>query len=184
MGSKKFLFVASFTAISVIVAIALFSCVSVPDTTQGEAAADSSSAVFDPTRVSQQLYNSTRDEVQQFIEGLNTQIQNRNYEAWKAALSPDYFAEISSTENLRRISAQPAMRSRNIVLRTPQDYFTHVVVPSRQNEDASAFRVDDIEFVSINRVKAFTITNNRAGEEVRLRLYDLEKIENSWTIIN
>jgi len=135
--------------------------------------------VFDPTRVSQAYYESTRVEVQQFIEDLNRIISNRNYNAWRAALSPEYFAEISSPENLKRISDTPGMKTRGIVLRTPQDYFTHVVVPARAN-----LRVDDIEFISLNRVKAFTINTNRSGEEVRLRLYDLEKINNTWTIIN
>jgi len=73
------------------------------------------------------------------------------------------------------------MRTRRIVLRTAEDYFIHVVVAARAE---TGQRVDDIEFISMNRVKAFTVTHNRAGEEVRLRLYDLEKIGNSWTIIN
>ncbi|MCL2442524.1 MAG: hypothetical protein FWD13_03565 [Treponema sp.] len=130
---------------------------------------------FDPARISQEYYISTRDEVQQFIERLNQVIRSRNYEAWRAALSPEYFSTISSPENLRHISELPAMRTRNIVLRTPQDYFIHVVVPSRANS-----RVDDIEFVTMNRVNAFTINPN--GQ--RLSLYALEKIGNSWTIIN
>jgi len=133
---------------------------------------------FDPARITQAYYESTRVEVQQFIEGLNQIIRNRNYNAWRAALSPEYFAEISSPQNLRDISDLPAMKTRNIVLRNAQDYFTHVVVPSRANS-----RVDDIEFISMNRVKAFTVTTIR-GEEQRLLLYDLEKINNTWTIVN
>jgi len=181
MGSKNLLFMFTLAAISALV----ISCGSGPSS-QGSGGENRGSRndTFDPRRVSQAHYNSTVEEVQQFIETLNQIIRSRNFEAWKASLSPEYFNEISSPENLRRISQQPAMRSRQIVLRTAEDYFLHVVVPSRQNDDAIPFRVDDIEFVSRNRVKAFTITQNRAGEEVRLRLYDLEKIGNSWTIIN
>jgi len=138
-----------------------------------------SADVFDPARITSEYHISTRAEVRQFIEGLNQIIKNKNFGAWKAALSDDYFAEISSPESLREVSEQPALKTRKVVLRTAEDYFTHVVVPSRANS-----RVDDIEFISMNRVKAFTITKNRAGEEVRLRLYDLEKIDNKWTIIN
>jgi len=134
---------------------------------------------FNPTVITQEYHSTTRTEVQQFIEKLNREIRNKNYKAWRAALSDEYFTEISSPQNLRQISEQPAMTTRKIVLRTPEDYFTHVVVPSRANS-----RVDDIEFISLTRVKAFTITKNRAGEEVRLRLYDLEKINDTWTIIN
>jgi len=129
--------------------------------------------------VSREYYDTTMDEVQHFINDLNHVISTRNYNSWRAALSDDYFNEISSQEYLQQLSEQPAMKTRRIVLRTPQDYFTHVVVPSRANS-----RVDAIEFVNRNRVKAFTVTTNRAGEVQRLRLYDLEKIGNTWKIIN
>jgi len=176
MGNKK-------TLILITLAIILvFSCKSGAETTRERGTEGRNAGrndVFDPTRVSQQHYTSTRDEVRGFIENLNRIITSRNYEQWKSCLSEEYFEEISSQKNLQEISAQPAMRTRRIVLRTPEDYFQYVVVPSRAD-----LRVDDIEFVSMNRVKAFTITHNRAGEEVRLRLYDLEKIGNSWTIIN
>jgi len=135
---------------------------------------------FNPLRVTQEYYDSTKDEVQHFINDLNRIISSRNYASWRAALSDDYFREISSAENLQQISEQPAMKTRRIVLRSAEDYFIHVVVPSRANS-----RVDDIEFVSRNRVKAFTVNvNSRTGEEQRLRLYDLEKIGNTWKIIN
>ncbi|MDR1836571.1 MAG: hypothetical protein LBQ89_02825 [Treponema sp.] len=135
--------------------------------------------VFDPAAVSQAYYISTMEEVQHFIEELNQIISGRNYNAWRAALSAEYFAQISSPENLRQISEQPAMTTRRIVLTTAEDYFINVVVPSRANSHA-----DDIEFIERNRVKVFTINVNRAGEEQRLRLYDLEKIGDSWKIIN
>jgi len=135
---------------------------------------------FNPQAVTQAQYDSTKDEVQQFINNLNQIIRNKNYNAWRATLSDDYFREISSQENLQQVSEQPAMTTRRIVLRTAEDYFLNVVVPSRANS-----RVDDIEFIGRNRVKAFTVNvNSRTGEEQRLRLYDLEKIGNTWKIIN
>jgi len=135
--------------------------------------------VFDPRQISQQQYDSTMVEVRRFIDDLNRAISNRNYSAWRAALTDEYFEEVSSPENLRQISELPAMTTRRIVLRDAQDYFIHVVVPSRANS-----RVDDIEFFGRDRVKVFSINTNRAGEVQRLRLYDLEKIGNSWKIIN
>jgi hypothetical protein len=167
------------------VVILAVSCETTKDsgTTQATRPAASTSARqddFDPSRVTQEQYTSTMDEVRTFIEELNRVIRSRNYNAWRAALSPEYFASISSQENLQEISEQPAMKTRRIVLRTAQDYFIHVVVPSRANS-----RVDGIEFVTRNRVKAFTInTNQRTGEEQRLLLYSLEKIGDSWKIIN
>jgi hypothetical protein len=130
---------------------------------------------FDPNTISQEVFDSTKVEVQQFITDLNRIIRGRNFNGWKAVLSPAFFREISSPEFLKVKSEQPAMKMRNIVLKTPQDYFNNVVVPSRAND-----RVDDIEFIGQNRVKAFTV--HPSGRY--LLLYDLERMENSWLIIN
>ena len=138
---------------------------------------------FDPRSVSQTQYNSTKDEVQLFIRDLNRIIRNRNYNGWRAALSTERFEEISSPENLQRLSEQPALKNQKIVLRNAQDYFTNVVVPSRANNRVDE-TVDDLEFIGTNRVKAYTIRTTNTGEEQRLLLYDLEKIGNSWKIIN
>ena len=139
--------------------------------------------VFDPQNVSQELFNTTKAEVQLFIEKLNNIIRSKDYNAWRGSLSNEYFSEISSAENLHHISEQPAMKTRQIVLKTAEDYFNNVVVPSRLNSRIDD-PVDDIEFIGQNRVKAFTIKTNRDGHEQRLRLYDLEKTQNIWRIIN
>jgi len=177
MRTKSVLFIMSLAAIAVIIA---FSCKTLPKAdSEYKEVTPRKTENFDSSKISQAKYTSTREEVQKFIEQQNKLIKERNFDAWKNSLSPEYFAEISSKDNLKRISEQPAMKTRRIVLRTAQDYFDYVVVPSRAD-----LRVDEIEFISENRVKAFTITTNKAGEEQKLRLYDLEKVGNSWTIIN
>jgi hypothetical protein len=130
-------------------------------------------------KVSKAEYDSTKVDVQHFIEELNQIIKRKDYNAWKAALSREYFAQIASPENLQQLSELPAMKTRGITLKSAEDYFINVVVPSRANS-----RVDDIEFIGEHRVKAFTITTTNSGEELRLRLYDLEKTGNIWKIIN
>jgi len=129
--------------------------------------------------VSREQYASTKEDIQHFIERLNQAIKRKDYNAWKAALSSEYFQKISSPENLQQLSELPAMKTRKIILKTAEDYFMNVVVPSRANS-----KVDDIEFIGENRVKAFTVMVNAAGEEQRLRLYDLEKTGNIWKIID
>jgi hypothetical protein len=130
---------------------------------------------FDPGSITQDLYDSTKSDVQHLIEELNGIIRAKNYNAWKSYLDEKYLADISSSEYLRRISNTAAMKSQKIVLKVPEDYFNYVVVPSRANS-----RVDDIEFITQRRVKAFTITEK--GQ--RLRLYDLERSSSGWKIIN
>jgi len=181
MGTKKAFLIASLAAIIVL------SCGSGPEkqkTSAGGSSGNSSTPgkteAFDPKKVSQEQYQSTMAEVQKFIEEQNINIKSKNFEAWKKSLSPEYFAEISSKENLQVISESLVLKAQKISLRTPEDYFQYVVVPSRAD-----LHVEEIKFISANKVQAFTVkTNNKTGEEELIRLYDLEKIGNSWTIIN
>jgi hypothetical protein len=132
-------------------------------------------AEFDPGSISQEVFDSTKIDVQRFIEDLNNIIRSRNYDEWASHLGDEYLNKTSSPEYLSQVSEQPRLKTQKIVLNSPQDYFIYVVVPSRAND-----RVDDIEFVSQTRVKAYTVTPN--GQ--RLRLYDLESTGDTWKIIN
>lgn len=128
---------------------------------------------FDPATVSIELKQATFFDVRALIQGLNSIIQAKDYESWSAALTPEYRGYYSSAETLARISDAPILKRQGIVIRTLQDYFIHVVYPSRQND-----RVDDVEFISSDRIRAITI--NIKGE--RLVLYNLEKIGDTWKI--
>jgi hypothetical protein len=166
----------------------VLSCGSGPKAENGTAAPPPAEApqqpvVFDPGKVSQQVKDTTKEDVQKFIEDLNKTIRSRNFNAWKTALSDEYFNSISSNEFLQRINNSDAMKTRKIVLKNVEDYFTNVVVPSRTSTRVDD-TVDDIEFVTETRVKAFTIKTMKDGSEERLRLYDLEQSGNTWKIIN
>jgi hypothetical protein len=130
---------------------------------------------FDPATITKDVFDSTKVDVQRLINQLNGFIRSRNYEAWVGYLSRQYLSVISNPEFLARISESSRLKSQKIVLKDVRDYFIHVVVPSRAND-----RVDDIEFIGQKRVKAFTVTEK--GQ--RLRLYDLEKTERGWQIMN
>jgi hypothetical protein len=132
---------------------------------------------------SQKRYISTKAEVQRLIGDINKIINNGSYDMWKPLLSEEYFAKISAPEFLHQISELPAMKSQKIVLKTPREYFYNVVLPSRANSRIDYSSID-IEFISENRVKAFTITTNKAGETQQNRLYDLEHFGNTWKIID
>jgi hypothetical protein len=130
---------------------------------------------FDASKITKEQFDTTKSEIQKFIDDLNGIIQAKNYTAWKAALAPAYLQKISSPDYLYKFNNSIRLRLNRIVLRNVYDYFTYVVVPSRAN-----YHVDDIVFINDNRVKAYTM--NKDGE--RLRLYELEKRENVWKIVN
>ncbi|MCL2214884.1 MAG: hypothetical protein FWC06_06700 [Treponema sp.] len=139
--------------------------------------------IFNPANISQEYYASTREEVRQFIDRLNTIISNRNYTAWEASLSSEYITELSSHENLERISETPLLKLNNTVLRNLNDYFVYIVVPSRSSSRINIEQIDII-FLNENRVRAYVSRMTSAGESSDEILYDLEKINNIWKIIN
>jgi hypothetical protein len=144
----------------------------------GSAAASGLGSVeepFDPASITQEVFDNTLKEIQDFITNLNHIIQSKNYESWVDNLGDDYFNYVSSPEFLAELSASARLKSLRIVLRTPLDYFTNVVVPARTNS-----QVDDIEFISREKVRAFTVL----ADGRRLILYNLEKRDGRWKIIN
>jgi len=136
--------------------------------------------------ISQEVYDFTLAEVKVFIEGLNSIIAKKDYNGWKASLSDEFYGRISSREFLETASEAAVLKSRKIVLRSPNDYFLQVVVPSRNNS-----KVDEIEFSAVDRVKVFYLEERRRNDATasttevrRLRLYDLIKIDDTWKIID
>jgi len=136
--------------------------------------------------VSKEVYDYTFAEVKLFVDELNAIIQKKNYNGWKNALSEELFARISSPEFLASASNTSMLKTQKIVLKTPNDYFLNVVVPSRSNS-----KVDEIEFTAMNRVKVFFLEERRKTENNtvktefrRLRLYELIKIGDTWKVID
>jgi len=168
------------TLVTFLAALCLFASCGTPSKTQNTGKNEQGNAKQEASyQASKEEYTSTKEEVRLFIERLNQIIRRKDFNSWKAALSTEYFNKISSPENLQKMSELPAMKTRGITLKSAEDYFMNVVIPSRANS-----RVDDIEFIGEHRVKAFTIMVNSSGEEQRLRLYDLEKTGNIWKIID
>lgn len=142
---------------------------------KAEALAQAATVVFDPQNPPPELFIATKIDIQEFIRKLDTLIRSKNYPDWVKLLSKDYLEHISSETFLRSMSQQPRLKSQKIVLQSNRDYFMQVVVPSRAND-----RADDIEFVTLTRVKVYTV--NDKGQ--KLRLYTLDKTPESWEIVN
>ena len=145
--------------------------------------------IFTPINISQEMYENTKADVQALVADLNRIIRARDYNTWTQNLAESYLREISSraflderTEELYRrdqmVASSLGRDPRQVekkILRTARDYFEFVVVPSRSND-----HVDDIEFITDNQVKAYTVDTR--GH--RLILYNLEIIGSKWKIIS
>jgi hypothetical protein len=128
---------------------------------------------FDAASITPEIYIEIKENIIEFIHELNTIIRSKDYQSWREHLDDDYYSYISSPEYLQKVSNTGIMQKNGIVLTTANEYFVHVVVPSRSRD-----RVDDIEVTGANKVKVITVDKG-----VRLRLYDLEKTKSGWKIV-
>jgi hypothetical protein len=139
---------------------------------------EESEAGFDPRSVSAQEKETTMGEMRLLIAEINRVIRAKDYNGWLSYLAEDFIAAINSPDYLAQLSESSLqLKSQNIVLKTPQDYFTHVVVASRESIRVDA-SLDDIEFLNHNRVKAYTVNTRRQ----RLRLFEFVKAGGAWKI--
>jgi hypothetical protein len=135
-------------------------------------------ADFDPLSVTAEEKETTMDEMRTLIARINRVIRAGDYEGWISYLADDFIAIINSPDYLAQLSqSSQLLKSKNIILKTPRDYFTHVVVASRENVRVDA-SLDDIEFINHNRVKAFTVNSRKQ----RLRLFEFVKAGTTWKI--
>ena len=130
---------------------------------------------FDPENVPQEVKEAVKKDIVDYVNELNNIIRRRDYREWTKRITGIYQRYLSSPENLERASQADRLKKNNIKLENLYDYFIHVVVPSRDHD-----RVDDIEFVKEDRVKAYTVDRNSR----RLRLYELERSGDTWIIVN
>ncbi len=122
--------------------------------------------------VTKEVYRQTFDAIKETILKLNEIIKARDYEKWKTYLTKKYIERMSDPEFLKKLSESPILKQNGIVLKSLKDYFIYVVVPSRADA-----RLDKIEIIDKDHVKAITIINNNPTI-----LYWLERVDNQWKV--
>jgi len=122
--------------------------------------------------VTEEVYNKTFDEIEEFIRNLNEIIRERDYQSWLAHLSDEYIQQTSDQEYLQEQSEKPLLKKSNVHLESLRDYFEYVVAPSR-----SQATIDDIEFIDENQVKVISSIRGTRGI-----LYLLVREDGNWKI--
>jgi hypothetical protein len=123
-------------------------------------------------QVSEEVYSRTFDEIGDLICNLNQIIREEDFQTWVSYLSEEYIRTTSDPAYLKAQSEQPLLKKNRVELRSLEDYFYHVVVPSR-----SQAQLDKIEFLDENHVKAISIVRG-----TRVVLYLLTREQGNWKI--
>lgn len=122
--------------------------------------------------VTDEIFDQTFQAVEVVIAELNALIRAGEYQRWLSYLTDDYIETFSDPEFLANASQADRLKNNGIVLSSLEDYFTHVVVPSRAN-----LRLDDLVFIDENQVEAIMIIRDQ-----RITVYNLRLIDNQWKI--
>jgi hypothetical protein len=182
-----------FTVISV---VGMVSCVSQPETQPAEPvqeirqetpapqpapapALPQEQLSFDYVNITDEVRTLTRAEIQQLIGEIDGIIRREDYQGWIDNLDSSYLERISSADFLAAQSQSPRLKSQES-LKSAEEYFLKVVVPSRAS---TSYRLDDIDIQFVpeeEKVLAFLTTS--AGR--RLRLYELKNVNGAWKIVN
>lgn len=142
------------------------------DTEPDDAESEVVEEIVEPIEVSEELYVQTFTEVETTISELNEIISRGDFSAWQYYLTPEYRMTYSDPDVLRQSSQSSVLIRNNIILRSLEDYFNYVVVPSRSNA-----RLDDLVFLDETTVEAIMVIN-----EQRYLLYLLKKSDDRWKI--
>jgi len=127
---------------------------------------------FDTIAITKEAFITTKSEIETVVDDLNKITTDRDYERWLGYTSEEYREVFSGRDVLDRVSA--SLPTKGVRLRTLQDYFNYVFVPSRQN-----MRVDDIQFVSPTRVYVIMeITPSSPAA-----IYILENTPKGWKLV-
>ena len=123
--------------------------------------------------VTEEIYKQTFEDVKAFILNLNAIIKAEDFASWKSYLTSEYADYYSDTQVLKGISDELKKKYRyDLRLRTLKDYFTYIVVGSRQEAE-----LNEIEFIDENHILAYSIVNDTPAI-----LYYLAFEDEGWKI--
>jgi hypothetical protein len=122
--------------------------------------------------VTETVYEETFVDIEALVRELNHIIKSGDHETWRTYLTEEYIREASRPEYLKRWNDNPWLSKNHIVLENLEDFFRHVVVPTRTKA-----KLDKIEFADESHVYAFTELGGKA-----FLLYYLVRTDEGWKI--
>ncbi len=143
-----------------------------PPTRDDEETVELAETEFSQESITEEFYDQTFSEVESTIAELNQIIAEESFDRWRSFLTTSYRNTFSDPRVLEENSQSAVLQNRNITLRSLEDYFRFVVVPSRAN-----VRLDDIVFINESTVEAIMVIQ---GE--RYLIYNLTKSNDRWKI--
>lgn len=122
------------------------------------------------TQISMETYEMDKKIILQKIAELNTIMKDKNYKSWLNYIEQSSINYWSMKSNLSAVSKQLPVKGLN--LRTLEDYFNFVFIPSRMGR-----RIDEIRYISSTSIKAVQVRNDET-----IVYYNFKKIDDEWLV--
>ncbi len=123
------------------------------------------------TNITRKEFEEDKTAILAIIEKLDKIMKNKDYKAWLAYLEEESVKYWSTRNNL--LKAQNRLPVKGLTLRTLEDYFKYVFIPSR-----SGRRVDEIRYETEKLVKAVQVN----GENDTVYYYFKKSSNGTWKL--
>jgi hypothetical protein len=119
--------------------------------------------------ISEEEFYEDKAAIMKAIAELENIMARKDVAQWRKYLSPSSVAYLRNANNMRTVSAKLPAQFR---IRSDEDYFKYVFIPSRQDR-----KIDEIRYVSSTITKAVQV---RQSDDVIF--YYFEKVNDVWLI--
>ena len=121
--------------------------------------------------VSKDTFEADRKDILSLIESLDAVMARKDFNRWKTFVEPSSLAYWQNPRNLAKASSRLPVKG--ITIRTLEDYFNYVFIPSRKGRV-----VDQIRYINSESVKAIQVTK----ENSVIVYYNFIKTGGRWLI--
>ena len=122
-------------------------------------------------KVTKEEFNEDKAAILKIIEELSVIMENKNVEGWLKYIEPESIKYYKNPVNLQK--AQQKLPNKTVKLRSINDYFKYVFIPSRKRS-----KVDEIRYISKTSIKAVQVKTDKSI----VVYYYFTKIGNQWFV--
>lgn len=127
--------------------------------------------------ISLDTFNADKAAIVKKISELNAIMAKRDYNSWLKYIDPESQKYWSTPANLAKASEKLPKTVKGLKLRTLQDYFIYVFIPSRNGRT-----IDEIRYNSADSIRAVQVSKNEDGTNRIVVYYNFVRQDGDWKV--
>lgn len=127
--------------------------------------------------ISLDTFNADKAAIVKKITELNAIMAKRDYNSWLKYIDSESQKYWSTPANLAKASEKLPKKLKGLKLRTLQDYFIYVFIPSRNGRT-----IDEIRYNSADSIRAVQVSKNEDGTNRIVVYYNFVRQDGDWKV--